>query len=333
MIRSRVARARNGFTLIELLVVIAIIAILIGLLLPAVQKVREAAARMSCSNNLKQISLACHNYESAVGSLPPGGVGAPRGAGFSFSAPHNSVHTFLLPYIEQNNVYNQLSTQTNPQGQTQGLIAVENNPQTFSTTGWWTNTINFRLAQTRIKTYECPSDPSRDNPSRGVFIATYAQNLTFTGGFMPNPGGAVLAKTNYLGSAGCIGPASNSTFYDRYNGALFNRSQEKLATMIDGTSNTVLFGETLMGAQPNRDFAVSWMGGGYSVFAWGIPENSFWYTFGSGHQGVVIMGLGDGAVRIVRKGVGTSFFTADWYDLNRVAGQRDGEVIGSTINF
>ena len=95
---------RRGFTLIELLVVIAIIAILIGLLLPAVQKVREAAARAQCQNNLKQISLAAHNYESALSTLPPGLVG-PATVGFTWSAPHHGALTFILPYMEQDNLY------------------------------------------------------------------------------------------------------------------------------------------------------------------------------------------------------------------------------------
>jgi prepilin-type N-terminal cleavage/methylation domain-containing protein len=98
--RIRPFQSRPAFTLIELLVVIAIIAILIGLLLPAVQKVREAAARMSCANNIKQIALGVHNYENANGTVPPAWI--KRGA----SPNPGSILFLLLPYIEQDNLFN-----------------------------------------------------------------------------------------------------------------------------------------------------------------------------------------------------------------------------------
>ena len=115
--------SRRGFTLIELLVVIAIIAILYGLLLPAVQKVREAAARMSCSNNLKQLGLALHNYEGVDGKLPPL---------YPFTAPNSTVQDYkstwsvlaqLSPHLEQTNIYN-----------TMGLNQMMYAPPTFQIT-------------------------------------------------------------------------------------------------------------------------------------------------------------------------------------------------------
>ncbi len=144
-------KRRSAFTLIELLVVIAIIAVLIGLLLPAVQKVREAAARMSCQNNLKQIGVGLHNYHSSYQTLPPGS----NSSGFT-------VVALLLPFLEQNNVYNQINLNGSPDDPAANGVPYA----------------------TPIKMLICPSDPFVILPQGTAgnnYFANYGTNINFFG--------------------------------------------------------------------------------------------------------------------------------------------------------
>ena len=155
---------RKAFSLIELLVVIAIIAILIGLLLPAVQKVREAASRAKCQNNLKQIGLACHNFDAANGYLPPGvlGDGPNVQTNSADSGPYVGCLAFILPYVEQQAVYSQLQVNWN--------VRQVGGP-------WWKNVpTNVAAAQTRIPGYMCPSDnvdEALQNPASHILDALF----------------------------------------------------------------------------------------------------------------------------------------------------------------
>jgi prepilin-type N-terminal cleavage/methylation domain-containing protein/prepilin-type processing-associated H-X9-DG protein len=196
---------RLGFTLIELLVVIAIIGILIALLLPAVQKVRDAANRIKCENNLKQIGLALHNYHDTYGALPPGvNQGTPRDSPPDYHY-YWSWMALILPYVEQQNLYNQADdfarnvSWQNPYGP-------PSNPAQY----------------TPIPTYQCPAD-----------------NRQLMASFVPEGLGESqsidVAFTGYLGV--------NGTNYSSRDGVLYAGSKIGFKDITDGLSNTLFVGE------------------------------------------------------------------------------------------
>jgi prepilin-type N-terminal cleavage/methylation domain-containing protein/prepilin-type processing-associated H-X9-DG protein len=206
---------RQGFTLIELLVVIAIIAILIGLLLPAVQKVREAAARAKCENNLKQMGLAAFNYESTIGTLPPGGSGPILGGASGNDTNRFSVQSLILPYVEQANKYAQFDFAAN------NSTAVN---------------ANARLQDVPI--YLCPSDPS---------TAKFMVGTSWDGrsNYFGNLGTNAYVSANGDGSVGGI------FFYDVSTASIGTMPRAvRLMDITDGTSNTAMFSEIKRGNSP-----------------------------------------------------------------------------------
>jgi prepilin-type N-terminal cleavage/methylation domain-containing protein/prepilin-type processing-associated H-X9-DG protein len=352
---------KRGFTLIELLVVIAIIAVLIGLLLPAVQKVRDAAARMSCANNLKQISLAAHNYESAYGVLPTGSnvsansrnvypewVIPPPAAG-----PYTGVLVYLLPFVEQDAVYKVVQALRYPNGKgappgkpadlfnletVAGAWAYNTPPFDFNTPGGYpqdrgpNGTGYPHIADTRIKTYECPSDSPYVTATGGVVDAHFIYSGRYFIDYVWDwPSfGKEFGRSNYIANGGDYRRAD-------LVGPYAANSKTKMTDIIDGTSNTIAFGESLGGAsQGARDFTMAWFGCGTIYAVYGLPDNTYdpvsrrdrgAWSFSSRHTGVIQFGFCDGSVRPLRKGItsGPGYNVFLW-----AAGMQDGAVVDFT---
>lgn len=233
---------RHGFTLVELLVVIAIIGILVGLLLPAVQAAREAARRMSCSNNLKQIGLAMHNYESAYKRLPPGGLGWVDDDGFGGTKDDDGYGflCFLLPFIEQQNLYNQID----PAGYWEQSHGITGRPMQHMAEaiagGSATPRIQRRwlAATTPVGAYLCPSSPMPQNAPQQYSVPGYAGAAIPVLPVYHAGQGVGLATSSYKGMGG-------TPFGD---GSIFVKQSEgrarKFGDVTDGLSNTIAVAES-----------------------------------------------------------------------------------------
>jgi prepilin-type N-terminal cleavage/methylation domain-containing protein/prepilin-type processing-associated H-X9-DG protein len=311
-------RGPAGFTLIELLVVIAIIAVLIGLLLPAVQKVREAANRMSCSNNLKQIGLALHNYHDTNARFPAGGY-TPGACCSTRSGSNWAID--LLPYVEQDALFKQYL---------QWPVANEDSRNAFVRTQF-------------VKTYSCPSDVDTnrtDLPASGP-----GSGLQYARGSYR----AVSGKTANVGRTfwdtyepttgwDPLNPAWRGLLHSVGGHAVQGKSGETMASITDGTSNTIVVGEyTNIDVPRRRTFwAYTYtsynqssiteqsriLGNSYTRCAQ-LPgpgaDNPCKRSFGSNHAGGLNFVFGDGSVRFVS-------YNVDIFILAGMATISNGEV-------
>lgn len=351
---------RQGFSLVELIVVISIIALLIGMLLPAIQSSREAARHVTCQNQLRQLGLASRQYETARGYLPIGTLGFPAPYVFDRvedldwqnpssdrfwkSAQHTAVWVHLLPQLERGSIFDQLPAILHNPNQTYAEY-VSANP---GAPAWIGELPNVEELSTRsLPIFMCPSDSLVSSPQDGALAMTATQPSYSTqlrsDFIMPELATFLLRQpggSNYVANVGAHGAGGGTeTRPAGYSGPFTSRRGIRLASVRDGQSNTIYFGETL-GAIENRRRTIfqSWMFGGLvrgrGALAWQeniAPESpefllfgdSTWAHpggFGAHHPSGVNFTFGDGSIRQLSRMTHHELM----YNLSGVA---DGQII------